>query len=179
MAYILDFLLEVKKNQDNPELIEYDPEKFAGETIRVSVPDVVKIFEPFVKSFEEFGLVEKTSPKSARSQKKKGSDRPSDGEQSEKKAIATSSPLKPVSDTAYICQSKELDEAALKQLCAGLVKYLQECCSEFSPDTFLSEETGVCVSGRQQVLELRNYLTRFTNSDNKMYKKGYLYVIKA
>lgn len=182
MAYILDFLQEVKsakKDESSSQLIKYDPEKFAGETIRVSVPEVVKIFEPFIESFEEVGLVEKASPKSDSSPKKKGSDRPGDGEQAEEKAIPTSSPLMPVSGKAYICQSKKLDEAALKQLCVGLVEYLRDCCSKFSPETFLLEETGVCVSGMQQVLELRNYLTRYTNSKNKMYKEGYLYVIDA
>lgn len=185
MAYILDFLLEVKRDENNPKLIYYDPEKFAGDKIRVSLPDVVKVFEPFIKSFETVGVVEKAPPKSDRSPKKKGSDAPGDGEQPEKKATATPSPLMPVSGEAYICQSKELDEAALKQLCVGLVEYLRDCCSKFSGETFLSQETGVseetnvCVSGIQQVIELRNYLTKYTNSENKMYKKGYLYVIKT
>jgi hypothetical protein len=184
MTYTLRFLLEVERDQNNPKLICYDGEKFDKATIRVSVPDVVKIFEPFIESFEEVALVEKPSPKSDGSQKKKGSDRPSDGEQSEKKAIATSSPLMPLSGKAYICQSQKLDEAALNQLCVGLVEYLQDCCSKFSAETFLSQETGVseetnvCVSGIQEVLNLRNYLTRCINSNNKMYKKGYLYVAR-
>lgn len=176
MKYILNFSLGLTKEGSH---IIYEPEKFSEKPIAISVPDVVEIFKSFIQSFEEVGIIDKASPPSIQSKDKKDTDNPSNQEQlSEQKLITTSSALKGLSGQAYICKSKELDETALNQFCIQLTEYLQICCSKFSsPESFLSEENNLYVSGLREVFELRNYLARYTRSHKKSYQNGYLYVM--
>lgn len=176
MKYTLNFSLGLKKEGSH---IVYDPEKFAGKPVEISVPDVVKILESFIQSFEQVGIVEQTLPKSIQSQEKEknGTDNSSDKQISEQKSLAKFPDLKSLAGKAYICKSKELDETVLNQFCTELTEYLQVCCSNFSPKNFLSEENGLYVSGLKEVLELRNYLARYTSSNKKNYQNGYLYIM--
>lgn len=175
MKYTLNFSVELTKEGSH---ILYDPEKFADTPMAISVPDVVKIVESFIKSFEEVGIIEKALPKSIQNQEKNGIDNSSEREQlSEQNSINISPALRSLSGKAYICKSKELNETVLNQFCTQLTEYLQMCCSKFSPDTFLSEENGLYVSGLKEVLELRNYLAKYTRSHKKNYQNGYLYIM--
>lgn len=175
MTYYLNFALGLTKEGSH---IVYDPEKFADKPIEISVPDVVKIIESFIKSFEEVGIIEKASAKSIQIQEKNCNDNFSEQEQlSEQKSITTSPALKGLSGRVYICKSKELDQTVLNEFCTQLTEYLQICCSNFSPDTFVSEENNLYVSALREVLELRNYLTLYTRSNKKNYQNGYLYVM--
>lgn len=175
MTYTLNFSLEINKQGS---YIIYDPDKFAEKPIAISVPNVVKIFESFIKSFEEVGILEDTSSKSIQSQAENSTDHRDDQKQlSEQKSITTSPTLKGLSGKAYICKSKELDKTVLSQFCTELTQYLQICCSKFSPEKFLSEENNLYVSGLREVLELRNYLAKYTKSNKKIYQNGYLYVM--
>ncbi|MGL4379282.1 MAG: hypothetical protein ACRCT1_22785 [Microcoleaceae cyanobacterium] len=175
MKYLLYFSLELKKEGSD---IVYDQEKFAEEPIAISVPDVVSIFESFIASFEEVGIFEKSSPTTIQNREKNATDHADVREPlSEQKSINTSSTLKGLSGKAYICQSKELDEKILHEFCTRLTEYLQICCSQFSPDTFLLPENGLYISGMREVIELRNYLAKYTRSSKKIYQQGYLYIM--
>lgn len=176
MKYTINFSLKLKKEGS---YIVYDTEKFAEKPIEISVPDVVKILESFIKSFEQVGILEQASPKSIQSQEKEknGTDTPGDRQLSEQKPITTSTDLKGLSGKAYICKSKELDETVLNQFCTELTEYIKMCCLNFSPENLLSEQNGLYVSGLREVLELRNYLARYTRSNKKNYQNGYLYIM--
>lgn len=65
MSYTLNFSRKLKKDGDE---IIYDPEVFDEQPIRISVPDVVEIFEEFLKTFEKAGLVEQSSQKDVQSE---------------------------------------------------------------------------------------------------------------
>ena len=175
MKYTLNFSLKLDRQE---HCVVYNQEEFTESPIAISVPEVVKSFDRFVESFEEVGIVEKPSDKhESTSTKEKANENNFAQEQSiDSTQTSKSNPLKAISGKAYICQSKELNEEMLDQICTDLTKYLQECCSQFTNDNFLSEDNNLYISGLREVLEVRNYLARYTRSKKKTYQKGYLYI---
>lgn len=157
MTYTLNFSLTLEKHHS---YIVYNREAFAETPISISVPDVVKIFEHFIKTFEEVGITEQPANNTTPSEEK----------------TKDTTALTGLSAKAYICQVQQLNETALTKFCTELTEYLQKCCSEISK-SFLSEEVNLSISGLREVIELRNYLAKFTQSKKKAYKNGYLYIM--
>ncbi|MEH1933484.1 MAG: hypothetical protein V7L14_07110 [Nostoc sp.] len=173
MNYNLNFSLEFKKDDS---CIIYNPEDFVEKPILISVPDVVKLFEDFIETFEEVGIVEQASTRSIQSDKKETDNVSSQEQPFEQKSATTSASLKGLSGTVYICKSKELDEAVLNQFCTELTEYLQVSCSKLAPENFLSEESSLSFSGLREVFEIRNYLAKYTKSKKRTYQEGYIAV---
>jgi hypothetical protein len=178
MSYTLNFSRKLKK--DGTEVI-YDPEGFDDQPIRISVPDVVKLFEEFIKNFEKAGLVEQSSQKDVQSDETKIYEnvKSSNAVAGETKSPATATgALKALSGEVYYCQVKKINTEALTQLVTGLTEYMKKSFFKMTPENFLSEDTHVLVSGIKEVLEVRNYLVRYTQSDKKYIQNGYLYVMR-
>jgi len=158
MKYTLNFSLTLEKRNS---YIVYNPEAFAETPISISVPDVVKIFEHFINTFEPpVGITEQPATNTI------------PGEEKTKDTTA----LIGLSAEAYICQVQQLNKTDLTKFCTELTEYLQKCCSEISK-SFLSEEVNVSISGLREVIEIRNYLAKFTKSEKKAYQNGYLYIM--
>ncbi|MGB8686645.1 MAG: hypothetical protein WCD53_04820 [Microcoleus sp.] len=157
MKYTLNFSLKLEMLNS---CIVYNPEAFAETPISISVPDVVKIFEHFIKTFKEFGITEQPANNTIPSEEK----------------TKDTTAVTGLSAKAYICHVPELDDTVLTKFCTELTEYLQKCCSEISKD-FLSEKVNVSISGLREVIELRNYLARYTQSEKKAYQNGYLYIM--
>lgn len=176
MKYTLNFSL---KPDLQDQLIVYDEGGFTEQPIIISVPAVVEILDHFIKfnSFNQVGVVEKSlnKPKSVSSKKKIDKDDASKELSIDSISITQPTTLKLICTKAYVCQTKQLDKEALAQICAELTKYLQECCSRISDD-FLSDDNNLHISGLREVLEVRNYLAKYTKSEKKHYQDGYLYI---
>lgn len=157
MKYTLNFSLTLEKRHS---YIVYNPEAFAETPISISVPDVVKIFEHFIKTFELLGITEQPANNTIPTEEK----------------TKDTTALTGLSAKAYICQVQQLNETALTKFCTELTEYLQKCCSEISR-SFLSEEVNLSISGLREVIELRNYLARYTKSKKKAYQNGFLYIM--
>jgi len=158
MKYTLNFSLKLQKNNS---FIVYNPEAFAEKTpISISVPDVVKIFDHFIETFEKVGITEQSANKTIPSEEK----------------TKDTTALTGLSATAYICQVQQLNQTALTKFCTELTEYLQKCCSDISK-SFLSEEVNLSIAGLREIIELRNYLARYTKSKKKAYQNGYLYIM--
>lgn len=134
------------------------------------------MFEHFIETCDEVGIIEKPNTKIPIREENKGTKVAYKQKLSDSKSITLDPPLKELSGKAYICKSKELDEAILEKFCTELTKYFQICCSKISPDNFLSEEINSDISGLREVIELRNYLAKYTKSKQKKYQDGYLYI---
>ena len=148
MKYTLNFLMKLERSGSN---VFYNPEAFAEKPIIVSIPEIVEFLEHFIGKFEEVGIVEKPSEKSA--------------------------PLKGLACKAFICESDKLNEGILDIFRIELTKYLEKCCSNISQNGLFSDNTNLDISGLGEIIELRNYLVKYTNSGKKMYQKGYLYIM--
>lgn len=157
MKYTLNFALKLQKNNS---FIVYNREAFAEMPISISVPDVVKIFDNFIETFEKVGITEQSANNTIPSEEK----------------TKDTNALTGLSATAYICQVQKLNETVLNKFCTELTEYLQKCCSEIAKN-FLSEEVNVSIAGLGEVIELRNYLARYTQSKKKAYQNGYLYIM--
>lgn len=175
MKYTLNFSLKLERHDS---FIVYNSEAFTENPIQISVPDVVKLFEQFIETFEEVGIIDQLAIKTIPSEDKPQGTTVADQEKLfDSKSVTRSTALIGLSGKARICKSKDLDEAVIKQFCTELTKYLQICCSKISDqDKFLSEEINLYISGLREVIELRNYLTKYTRSKKKAYQNGYLYV---
>lgn len=152
MKYTLSFSLKLERSGS---LVIYNSKTFAEKPIIISIPEIVKLVECFIENFEEVGITEKLD---------KGITKKLDN-------------LKGLSGTAYICESKELDQDILDKFCVKLTEYLQKCCSNISKHGLLSEQINLDISGLAEVIEIRNYLAKYTNSDKKSYEDGYLYIM--
>jgi hypothetical protein len=175
MKYTLNFSLKLERHHS---FIVYNSELFTEKPIPISVPDVVKLFEQFIKTFEEVGIIEQPTSKTIPSEEKtQGTTVAHEEKLSDSKSVTGSTALIGLSGKARICKSQDLDEAVIEQFCTELTKYVQICCSKISEkDKFLSEEINLYISGLREVIELRNYLTKYTRSKKKAYQNGYLYV---
>jgi len=172
MNYTLNFSLKLEKHDS---CIIYSPEEFADQPISISVPDVVELLEIFLNSFEEAGIVENISDKNLQGEEEKGTDDIDyEGALSKQKSVSSTN-LKGLSGKAFVRKSKDLDEIALDKFCSALTEYMRTGCSELSPENFLSEENNLYFSGLMEVLELRNYLARYTK--NRKRANGYLYIM--
>lgn len=157
MKYTLNFSWELEKHNS---CITYNPEAFDERPILISVPDVVKIFNHFIETFEEVGISEQPANKTIPSEEK----------------TKDTTTLTGLSARAYICQVQKLNETVLTKFCTELTEYFQMCCSEISK-SFLSEEVNLSISGLREVIEIRNYLAKYTKSKKKAYQNGYLYIM--
>jgi hypothetical protein len=151
MKYTLNFSLGLDR-QD--AYVIYNSERFTESPILISIPEIVDSFEHFLRAFEAVNSVESGALNQ----------------------VAVSADLNRFADTAYICQSRALNEAALDRFCADLTNYFQHCCLRVPAEGLLAEETNLYVSGLREVIELRNYLAKYTRSPKKIYQNGYLYV---
>lgn len=175
MKYTLNFSLKLDR-QDH--CVIYDKKGFTDNPILISVPEVVKALDHFVESFEEVGIIEASSNKHvSTSTKQKANEGNIAQEQSANSTSATNyNALKGISGRAYICKSKELNEEGLNQICSELIRYFHDCCSQVSTECFLSVDINPYISGLREVIEVRNYLAKYTRSKKKMYQNGYLYI---
>ena len=174
MKYTLNFSLKLERHDS---FIVYNSEAFTENPIQISVPDVVKLFEQFIETFEEVGIIEQPASKTIPSEEKtQGTTVDHQEKLSDSKSVTGSTALIGLSGKARICKSKDLDEAVIDQFCTELTKYLQMCFSKIS-DNFLSEEINLYISGLREVIELRNYLVKYTRSKTTKYQNGYLYVV--
>ncbi|WP_309740489.1 hypothetical protein [Chamaesiphon sp. OTE_20_metabat_361] len=148
MKYTLIFSTKLERSDLN---IFYDAEAFAEKPIMISVPEIVKFLEHFIEKFEEVGVVEKLSGKSVS--------------------------LKALSGKAFVCESDKLDKDILDRFRTELTKYLEKCCSNISQNGLFSDNTNLDISGLSELIELRNYLVKYTNSSKKICQKGYLYIM--
>ncbi|WP_416666786.1 hypothetical protein [Egbenema bharatensis] len=176
MKYTLNFSL--KLDRDDHHCIVYDKGGFTENPIAISIPEIVKALEHFITVFEEVGVVEEPSSKNDSAHTKK---KANEGDIGQKESVdsmqtAKSTVLKGISGKAYICQSKELNEEALARICSDLTSYFQECYSKISTENFLSDDNNSYISGIREVLEIRNYLAKYTRSKKKSYQNGYLYI---
>ncbi|MCG9892459.1 MAG: hypothetical protein MH252_15485 [Thermosynechococcaceae cyanobacterium MS004] len=174
MKYTLNFSLKLQRDDS---YIIYDPETFVESPISVSVPDIVKIFEEFIKDFEEVGITEKASNNTNKSKKDNKSDSNLASNDSQELSVVRTRYLVNLSGKAYICKSKELDQSILDKFSLELIKYIHDGCSRISPDNFLAKESSLFFSGLREVLELHRYLAKYTKSRKKMYQNGYLYIM--
>ncbi|PZO36438.1 MAG: hypothetical protein DCF17_17320 [Shackletoniella antarctica] len=175
MKYNLNFSLNLERHE---HCVIYNEKEFTEKPIQISVPDIVELVEQFLKSFEEVAITEQLTSSPTPSKEKFKEESSAQG----KPLIDSKSGIKPnslrvVAAKAYICQSKDLDKKVLEQFCSDLTKYVQDGCSQISPENFLSEQVNLYVAGLREVLEIRNYLARYTKSKKKNYQNGYLYVV--
>lgn len=177
MTYTLSFVLNLKTEGTN---IVYDPEAFEEKQIRISVPEVVEIFKSSIlEAFEEVGIVEVKSRKSIQDEKEAKADNNLNSNQHLSLVVSNTmtSSLTGLSGKAYIRRSKEVDKDRLKQFCLKLTEYIQSGCSKLSSENFLTAESTTYFAGLSQVIELRNYLSMYTQSEKKILQDGYLYVM--
>lgn len=172
MKYTLNFLLKLERDDS---FIVYEQESFAESPIMISVPSVVKILEHFMEKFETVGIVDKSKIKVESNSK----DISANNEQNTSTLGVAIQPhsLVGLSGEAYICESKKIDKDILSQFCNELTKYLHECCSHISTESFLSTEVSLDISGLREILEVRNYLAKYVNSNKKSYQNGYIYIM--
>lgn len=131
-----------------------------------SVPDSTDVKGSSVDAKNE----EKTVPENASGNQ----------QQSREKLDPTSPSLQSLSGgTVFYCQVKELDKKRLQEFACKLIAYLKKSVSAMSEaENFLSREIVNEPSGIKQVIDIRNYLVRYAQSENKSYQKGYLYIKK-
>lgn len=153
MKYTLNFSLRVDRNGSS---VIYDSEAFAEKPIMISLPETIKIIECFIENFEKLGIIE--NPDKVDTTEKPNS-------------------LRGLSGTAYICKSKELGKDILDNFCVQLTEYLQKCCSNISMNSLLSDKISLDIAGLVEVIEIRNYLSKYTGSNKKQYQDGYLYIM--
>lgn len=168
MKYLLYFSLKLERQNSN---IIYNSEGFADNPIEISVPDVTNIFKQFIGSFEDVGVIDKPPTINSLSKQKKNTIDPS--------VDKPSSFPQGIDCEVRICKLEDLDRQVLESFCNQLSDYFKECCSRISAETFLSEKIGTHISGIQEVIDLRNYLIRYTKKNKKneyKYKNGYLYI---
>ncbi|MCT7994079.1 hypothetical protein [Laspinema olomoucense] len=178
MTYNLNFAIKFKKEG---EYIVYDRDSFTQGAIRISVPDIVTIFDKFIQqSFETTGLLDQPPSKvkdaNLHQEEKVQGKVTVFEEQSVPKTTIQS-----LSGEVYYCQTKKIkDTIAFQEFKNDLAEYLHKSLSRINSDNLLKEETNVFISGIKEVLEVRNYLVTYTtNSSKKQYKEGYLYVMKT
>lgn len=176
MKYTLNFSL--KLDRDDHHCIVYDKGGFTENPIAISIPEIVKALEHFIKVFEEVGVIEEPSSKngSAHTKKKANEGDIAQEESVDSMQTTKSNVLKGISGKAYIRQSKELNEKALEKICSDLTSYFQECCSKISTGNFLSDDKNLYISGIKEAIEIRNYLAKYTGSKKESYQNGYLYI---
>jgi len=175
MKYNLNFSSNLKWHE---QCVIYDEKEFTEKPIQISVPDVVKLVEHFLEVFEEVAITEQsTSNPTFNEEKSKEESRAQEKPLTDSKPAIKPTALRAVAAKAYIRKSKDLDKKALEQFCSDLTKYFQACCSQISPDNFLSEHVSLSVAGLREVLEIRNYLASYAKSKKKNYQNGYLYIV--
>jgi hypothetical protein len=175
MQYTLNFSLKLERENAN---IIYDHENLDGQPIQISVPEITELLQKYFKNlgFEEVGIVERDSNKNTQLHKKKQADKEiTQDEKSNHEKITSASPMKALSSKAFICKCRDIDKTALNEFYDELISYLQKSSSELSATNFLSPD--ICLSGMIEVINLRNYLARYVNSEKKNFQEGYLYVM--
>ncbi|MEG4210185.1 hypothetical protein [Microcoleus sp. S13_B4] len=113
MKYTLNFSRELEKHDS---YIVYNPEAFAEMPISISVPDVVKNFENFIKTFEYRGITEQPANNTIPSEEK----------------TKDTTALTVLAASAYICQVQQLNETVLAKFCTELTEVLLRDFKEFS-----------------------------------------------
>lgn len=177
MRYTLNFSLKLERENSN---IIYDNKNWDEKPIPISVPEITELLQKYFEKlgFEEVGIVERDSNKNTQLHKKKQPDKEiTQDEKSNHEKITSASPMKALSSKAFICQCRDIDKTALNEFYDELISYLQKSSSELSATNFLSPDRSKFFSGMIEVINLRNYLARYVNSENKRYREGYLYIV--
>lgn len=174
MKYNLNFSSNLKRHE---QCVIYDEKEFTEKPIQISVPEIVKLVEHFLEAFEEVAITEQLTSYPTLNEEKSKEDSPAQENSlvGSKPTIKLTAP-RGVATKAYICRSKDLDKKALEQFCSDLARYFQVGCSQISSENLLSEEVNIYIAGLTEVLEIRNYLARYTKSKKKNYQNGYLYI---
>lgn len=175
MKYTLNFSLKLEEENSN---IIYDDKNLDEQPIPISVTEITQLLQKYFQKlgFKEVGIVDRDSNKNTQPHKKKQADKEiTQDEKSNHQKIPSATRMKVLSATAFICQCKNIDKKALDDFCDELISYLKKSSSELSATNFLSLD--ICLSGMIEVINLRNYLARYVNSEKKHFQEGYLYVI--
>lgn len=175
MTYYLHFSLKIDRRDS---CVVYNPERFAGNPIPISVPDVVKIIENFIQQFEKVGIIEEHNNQTISIKNKNQKNIASNQEnERELSSIQAPKPLYGLSGHVYICKLESLQKDKLDLLCTELVEYIKKCSSDISQYHFLSEQVNLDISGLKEVIEIRNYLSMYTQTKKKQYQNGYFYIM--
>jgi hypothetical protein len=175
MKYNLNFSSNLKWHE---QCVIYDEKEFTEKPIQISVPDIVKLVEHFLEAFKEVAITEQLTSHSTLNEEKPREENPAqENSLTDSKPTIKLTALREVAAKAYICKSKDLDKEALEQFCSDLTKYFQAGCSQISSENLLSEEVNLYIAGLREVLEIRNYLAKYTKSKKKNYQNGYLYIV--
>lgn len=174
--YYLRFALNIQWSGETS--IVYTPESFAEAPISISKPEIVEMLRCFSESFQKVAVIA-TNAEAAKSDAKSASG----SETNSSVAVATlskvESKLNLVSDTAFICEQKSLNQKSLATLCDDLAVYIQDSTKSFTGDNLLDSDNHALFSGLRESIDLRSYLSRYTTSTKKMYRNGYLYFLLA
>lgn len=175
MKYNLNFSSNLKRHE---QCVIYNEKEFTEKPIQISVPEIVKLVEHFLETFEEVAITEQlTSHSTLNGEKSKEESPAQEDSLADSKPAIKPTGLRGIAAKAYICRSKDLDKKALEQFCSDLTRYFQAGCSQISSENFLSEEVSIYIAGLREVLEIRNYLAKYTKSKKKNYQNGYLYIV--
>jgi hypothetical protein len=174
--YYLRFALNIQWSGETS--IVYTPESFAEEPISISKPEIVEMLRYFSKSFQQVAVIE-TKAEAVNNDLRSASV----SETNSSVAVATlrkvESKLSLVSDTAFICEQKALNQESLVNLCDNLARYIQDSTKSLTSDNLLNSENHALFSGLRESIDLRSYLSRYATSTKKMYRNGYLYFLVA
>jgi hypothetical protein len=178
MEYYLYFALNLRREDNN---VVYDKEAFADEPIRLSNPEINNMIACFIKNFDQVAIVEDKTTDTTKKvglEKEEQLNQP-DHDDNQSKVLITNF-LKPVSGEAFICSKENIDQDYLNELYQSIKKYMERAISQISKENdFLSLNLNPIFSSLKEIVDLRNYLQRFVISDNKIYRKGFLYITKT
>lgn len=172
--YYLNFALKIQWLGETS--IAYTPESFAEASILISYPEIVEMVQYFSQTFQKVGVVEAQ----AEVIKNEAKTSTASGNSSLTATLTKlDNKLSSVSDTAFICQQKSVNQESLLTLCACLTGYIQESAKVLTKENILSKEQDLIFSGLREAIELRNYLGRYTTNSKKIYQSGYFYFLAA
>ncbi|MGK7899785.1 MAG: hypothetical protein AB4372_40755 [Xenococcus sp. (in: cyanobacteria)] len=152
MSCYLNFAIDL--NIVNESVI-YDKQKFIESPIKISHPEATKIVESLIENFQQLPVKSKDQSHEI---------------------------MNVVHNTAYIYKLDKLsklnlNETFLRESFEQIVQFFQKATKKINKDTLIYDDTGVILSGIQEVIYIRNYLTDIIlKKNNKIYKEGYFYI---
>lgn len=174
--YYLRFALNIQWSGKTS--IVYTPESFAEEPISISKPEIVEMLRYFSQSFQQVAVIE-TKAESVNDDVKSVSVSGKNSSVSVATLPKAEIKLSLVSDTAFICEQKALNQESLVTLCDSLARYIHDSTKSFTGDNLLNSDNHALFSGLRESIDLRSYLSRYATSTKKMYRNGYLYFLLA
>ncbi|MBM0740370.1 hypothetical protein JOY44_01850 [Phormidium sp. CLA17] len=174
--YYLHFALNIQWSSETS--IVHTPESFAEAPISISKPEIIEMLNCFSKGFQQVAVME-TKAEVVKSDVKSASVSETNSSITVATPLKVESKLSLVSDTAFICEQKALNQESLVALCDNLARYIQDSTKSFNGDNLLDADNHALFSGLRESIDLRSYLSRYITSTKKMYCNGYLYFLVA